>query len=775
MKAKIMFTAALLAMAAVQPMDAARPEPVPAATSGMQVKVSKSYLKVGETAQLKTEATAYPKAYRWVLPSGLELASGSLTDSEITVKAKSEGQMLVGMEVENTYGKTVSSFTALDVLSSDAAASVTNALRGATLLDFSGSANPNESPVHIVDGVTNPSDMSQKWCVSGKDNWALFDCGEFYRFYGFRIYDCCSGPEQNENIRDWRIEVSDDAEAWTVINEGNGTRTNIKENYCLPVRGRYVKLIATPATNTMRVWEFEAIAASAFHLTLDVQPQSLRLNIGQSSEIKVKYNLNGDRKGDDFACSVTASTSAAIIGEITDNGVGEFTIPVTGGKVIGQTDLTIRVTNDGAYREVTVPIIIDATGQPNILVGKSAELRTYASSYSNGVSFTTANNALLTDGDASTNAFADGTVKAAANANDFMALFNSGSEAWELSKVEISLPQGHATKSLSIIVGSDLTSLDNVHTIANIPAGATKLEYIFPISRRARYLGILCNTEVGKTPAIAEIEAYEQLAESKGLKSPLKVSGWQHDVIAEALPAGANASADLDLGGGWHLYSTGVQQEGAIAGESREFVSEQGTLFELGEYNKKNACRVGLDYAGWKAKLSVEETAYCSELRVLVVSANGENNLEAQISYWIPDPEFPDEWSESTSDVVYLKTPDWTAIPGGNHAALVGRVNGRNDQIESAAIHLYEFTIKTDPDKMLANIKFANRNPVSVPTILAISKVVSQQSGVKSVKSDDNKTVVGYYDLQGHQIDKPATGLYIVKYSDGSAEKILKK
>lgn len=117
MKAKIMFTAALLAMAAVQPMDAARPEPVPAATSGMQVKVSKSYLKVGETAQLKTEATAYPKAYRWVLPSGLELASGSLTDSEITVKAKSEGQMLVGMEVENTYGKTVSSFTALDVLS----------------------------------------------------------------------------------------------------------------------------------------------------------------------------------------------------------------------------------------------------------------------------------------------------------------------------------------------------------------------------------------------------------------------------------------------------------------------------------------------------------------------------------------------------------------------------------------------------------------------------------------------------------------------------------
>ena len=411
MNAKIMVTAALLAMGAVQPVDATRPESVPAATPGMQIKVSKSYLEVGETAQLKTEATAYPKAYRWVLPSGLELVSGSLTDREITVKAKSEGQMLVGMEVENTYGKTVSSFTALDVLSSDGTTAITNALRGATLLDYSGSANPNETPVHIVDGVTNPSDASQKWCVSGKDNWALFDCGEFYRFYGFRIYDCCSGPEQNENIRDWRIEVSDDAEAWTVINEGNGTRTNIKENYCLPVRGRYVKLIATPATNTMRLWEFEAIAASAFHLTLDVQPQVLRLNIGEASEIKVKYNLNGDKRSDDFSCHVSTSTAAAVIGEINDNGSGEFTIPVTGGKVIGQTDLTIRVTNDGAYREIIVPIIIDATGQPNILAGKSAELRSYAESYANGVTFTTTNNSLLTDGDALTNAFAGGAVK----------------------------------------------------------------------------------------------------------------------------------------------------------------------------------------------------------------------------------------------------------------------------------------------------------------------------------------------------------------------------
>lgn len=777
MRIKNLFSTIGLVASLAFPTNAATVPSSAAVTPGVQIKVGKSFLKVGETTELKAVATAFPKSFRWILPTWLEVASGDLTSETITVKAKTEGQMVVGMEVANTMGVTTSSVTALDVLSVENAGAVFNPLRGATLLDYSGAANPNETPKHIVDGVTNPSDVSQKWCVSGADNWAMFDCGEFYRFYGFRIYDCCSGPEQNENIRDWRIEVSDDAEAWTVINEGSGTRINIKENYCLPVRGRYVKLIATPVTNTMRIWEFEAIAASAFHLTLDVDPQSLRLNIGETADLKVKYNLNGDKRGDDFACTVSASTSAAIISDISDNG-NEFTIPVTGGKLIGQTDLTIRVTNEGAYKEIVVPVIIDATGQSNILAGKVAELRTYTDSYANGISFTTANNSALTDGDVLTDALTpiDQTavkVAPAAHANDFMILFNSGSDVWELSKVDISLPASHSAKSITIVVGSDLSSMAKVHTIDNIAAGATKLEYIFPISRRARFLGILCDTEIGSTPAVAEIEAYEQLSESKGMKSPLKVNGWEHDVIAEALPAGAHASNFLD-NGGHYLYTTTVKVEGAIAGESRELVSNQGTLFELGEYDKKNACRIGFGYNGWKTSLEVDETVYCSELHFLVMSTDGENNIEAQINYWAPDPEWPDDWTIVSSDVIYMNTPDWTSIPGENLALNVGRVNG-NDEIETSGVHLYEFTVKTDPTKMLASIKFANRNRNSVPIILAISKVVSQQSGVVQVKSDENKVIEGYYDLQGRKISKPDSGLYIIRYSDGSSKKVIQK
>jgi hypothetical protein len=50
-----------------------------------------------------------------------------------------------------------------------------------------------------------------------------------------------------------------------------------------------------------------------------------------------------------------------------------------------------------------------------------------------------------------------------------------------------------------------------------------------------------------------------------------------------------------------------------------------------------------------------------------------------------------------------------------------------------------------------------------------------EDSGVNSVVADD-AYIVGYYDLQGRRFDQaPDSGIYIVKYSDGTARKVLKK
>ncbi len=48
-------------------------------------------------------------------------------------------------------------------------------------------------------------------------------------------------------------------------------------------------------------------------------------------------------------------------------------------------------------------------------------------------------------------------------------------------------------------------------------------------------------------------------------------------------------------------------------------------------------------------------------------------------------------------------------------------------------------------------------------------------SGVNEVKaSDRNKTENAYYDINGRQHSKPIKGINIVKYSDGSADKVLR-
>ena len=49
------------------------------------------------------------------------------------------------------------------------------------------------------------------------------------------------------------------------------------------------------------------------------------------------------------------------------------------------------------------------------------------------------------------------------------------------------------------------------------------------------------------------------------------------------------------------------------------------------------------------------------------------------------------------------------------------------------------------------------------------------ESGVETIMADD-AYITGYYDLQGRRFDEaPATGIYIVKYSDGSTRKVLKR
>ena len=111
------------------------------------------------------------------------------------------------------------------------------------MVKYSNSTNYKETPWKIIDGVTYPTETSDKWCTLQSDRWAIFDCQSAYRIYGFRIYDGNYGPESGvEQINNYKIQLSNDGETWTtVVDAENRVSESVKTDYIPPYKARYVK------------------------------------------------------------------------------------------------------------------------------------------------------------------------------------------------------------------------------------------------------------------------------------------------------------------------------------------------------------------------------------------------------------------------------------------------------------------------------------------------------------------------------------------------------
>ncbi len=226
----------------------------------VKLNLSKSYAKVGEEVEIAAEGTGNPSGFEWVLPSGLKVSVGyELTSNPIKVVAVKPGTQLVTVKATNDIGTSSTDFKAIDVFEGDDELDeVTNVILNRSVVDYSGSTNAKEVPSKIIDGVTYPVSLSDKWCNVSPDNWAIFDLERVCRIYGFRIYDANSGPESGcDQIYSYEIELSDDAGNWREVLAREGVSAeNVKTAYVVPDNARFVKLV--PHVNgTLRIWEFE--------------------------------------------------------------------------------------------------------------------------------------------------------------------------------------------------------------------------------------------------------------------------------------------------------------------------------------------------------------------------------------------------------------------------------------------------------------------------------------------------------------------------------------
>lgn len=493
--------------------------------------LGKSYLEVGESTAITAKGTGNPTAWEWILPEGLEFKAGTPTDQEtIFVVAKKPGKQSVAVKVTNAVGTSTTEKEVIDVIAADDAASVYNVVKGKKVVAFSNSTNSTETPDRIIDGVTNPSETSQKWCTLQGDRWVIFDCQNVYRMYGFRIYDGNSGPESGvDQINNYKIQLSDDGENWTtVVDAENRVGESIKTDYIPPYKARYVKLIPE-ANGTLRIWEFEVFGAEDSNMTISVPASEMRINAGETQNIVVTYNLNGDPRSEQFSCRVKASNGLKV-GDITEDKTNcTFTIPVTADYRMGVENLVITIDNGGSYKEHTVLVSIDADSQPNILTGATAEVRHYQSDYSYEASFDKFEIAGLTDGNKLEDALTS-IEDASIYKDDTWAIFAAPEgKTWNLSKIVVRVPnsnkgvsendkEGFVNKEISIAVGDDLTNLTRVKTFADLKE-VSELEYIFPAFQKAKYIAVICNLNAFYYPSLAEVEAYEQFSTVTGMEN----------------------------------------------------------------------------------------------------------------------------------------------------------------------------------------------------------------------------------------------------------------
>ena len=132
------------------------------------------------------------------------------------------------------------------------------------------------------------------------------DLEGLYNIYKFKTYDC-KHNESGANFNNYRVYVSTDKVNWTLVLDETGVgNETIKEDYIAPTKARYVKFNPYDDNSmTIRIWEFEVYGKDAVNLQVTV-PGEVSLKSKESKTIEVAYDLNGDVRNENFACTVTS-------------------------------------------------------------------------------------------------------------------------------------------------------------------------------------------------------------------------------------------------------------------------------------------------------------------------------------------------------------------------------------------------------------------------------------------------------------------------------------
>lgn len=277
---------------------------------------------------------------------------------------------------------------------------------------------------------------------------------------------------------------------------------------------------------------------------------------------------------------------------------------------------------------------------------------------------------------------------------------------------------------------------------------------------------VIATENLGKTQITFTLnngERVKKLNFTARVDVPSEFSGWNEDVIVEALPATQYATGYV-TGTKLSLFSTSVQEAGAISDDNRKVTTANGNEYMLAPYDENNA----LTLKGWNRRtLEAVTPEKCTAIRVLYISSRSED-VEIIVNYEDGTSTDPTNYTFSTGG------NDIGAVTGIYRICSVNEKYGdyKESEIIKERYALNELEIPLDLTKKFKSISFEQTETRAYMNVLSLAKVPYEVSGIDNVFDGSQKEIKAYYNMQGMQVVNPSHGLFIVVYTDGSSSKI---
>lgn len=249
----------------------------------------------------------------------------------------------------------------------------------------------------------------------------------------------------------------------------------------------------------------------------------------------------------------------------------------------------------------------------------------------------------------------------------------------------------------------------------------------------------------------------------------IEISNWKHDVIAENQPAGSYANQKLD-NDGWVFFTDDIHPEGAIAGDERLVIAASGSVYQLAPYDSNNGTMIlGYGVIDAKEEFTLATPLYTDKINLLATSANGASSLEIVVNYE----------DGTSSEIQKAVVEDWhSAEADGTEAVYgLGRVNiSSNDIASERRFRLFEVSVEAKRDSKVKSFTINNKGYQSYLTVLGVNAEDKKTSGINDINTDNtDKAIDSYYNLCGQKVESPVTGIYVVRYTDGTCGKVIIK